>query len=876
MQYYKKSIDDTLNDLNSSKEGLSKAESSIRLKNDGYNELETKANINLFQLFLSQFKSFIIYILLFAVVLSFVLEEYVDATIILIILIINALIGFFQELSAHRSLQALQKFNSVNANVYRNGELHKIDAKYLVPGDIVYLEAGDKIPADLRITKGTKIKVEESALTGESLPVDKDEKQIKKEVQIGDQKNMLFSSTTLLEGSATAIVVNTGMNTEIGKITSMIKEVEEEPTPLQKKLDDFGKKLGYGVIGICLLILVVFGIKEFLANGITPTLFLDVFLIAVALAVAAVPEGLPAVVTITLSIGVKKLLKKKALVRKLSSVETLGSCNVICTDKTGTLTKNEMTVEKAWSLDGETSITGTGYCPLGSFSGDKLPDILFEIGDACNNASLFKKKGVWTISGDPTEAALLVSSKKAKISQKYEKLDELPFDSSRKLMSVLVEKNKKRYTYTKGAPDAILKKCDYVLINGKKKKLTSQLKKQIQEQNHQYASQALRVLGFAYKEVSSNKDFKETSLIFVGLQAMIDPPRPDVIDSVKKTKKAGITTIMITGDYPETAKAIGKQIGIEGEVLTGDEVSKMSTSELKKALNNNTRIFARVVPEHKQKIVTALQGQNNVVAMTGDGVNDAPALKKANIGIAIGSGTDVAKEASDFILLDDSFTNVVNAIEEGRGIYNNIQKTIMHLLSGNLSEVLIIFLAVLFGWNLPLTAVMLLWINLITDGAPALALAVDPYSKNIMNQPPKPVKEGILPKRKLALISLLGGFISLLALAMFKIFGGDFDNSTQTSLAQTMVFLFIVLSETILLLLIRNYYGTPLFTNKWIWSAFVFSIALQFIVIYTPLSTLFGVVSLSLYQLAIIFISSALLILFSFITKWFIIPPQRR
>lgn len=875
MLYYQKKSEDVYDYLKTSSQGLSQAEAQIRLEDNGFNELETKSNINLFKLFIYQFKSFIIYILLFAVILSVALQEYIDATIIVIILLVNALIGFFQELSAHKSLKALEKLNSIKTNVYRDEKLVRTDARFLVPGDIVYLEAGDKIPADLRIVEANRLKVEESALTGESLPVEKNSSVIHKEAQIGDQKNMLFSSTTLLEGTAKAVVVETAMHTEIGKITSMIRETKEELTPLQKKLDDFGRKLGYVVIGICVIILVVFGVKEFLINGITYALFLDVFLIAVALAVAAVPEGLPAVVTITLSIGVKKLLRKKALVRKLSSVETLGSCNVICSDKTGTLTKNEMTVQKAWVYGQESNIEGVGYSPQGVLSNHKIGSFLFEIGAVCNNSSIFKHKGMWRISGDPTEAALLVSAKKANVDTQIKKLDEIPFDSSRKLMSVLVEKNNSLQTYVKGAPDNILKKCTHILIKGKKKPLTKEIIQKIHEQNDIYAKQALRVLGFAYKDISNKKEFKENNLIFVGLQAMIDPPRPDVIDSIQRTKEAGIRVIMITGDYKETARAIGKNIGIGGNLITGEELSKMSSNQLKEALRNDTNIFARVIPEHKQSIVSSLQELGNIVAMTGDGVNDAPALKKANIGVAVGSGTDVAKEASDFVLLDDSFTNIVNAIEEGRGIYDNIQKTIMHLLSGNLSEVLIIFLAVLFGWNLPLTAIMLLWINLITDGAPALALAVDPYNKNVMSQKPKPAKEGILPKKKLALITLLGGFITILALTMFKFVGGSFNNSATTTIAQTMVFLFIVLSETILLLLIRNYYGTKMFSNIWIWLAFIFSIGLQFIVMYTPLSGLFEVVPLSLHQLGIVFGAAAMLIVFSFITKWFIIKPQR-
>ena len=872
-EYYNQDVKAVINNFESDEKGLSSGQARLILQKNGYNELLTKTNINKFKLFISQFKSFIIYILFFAVVLSFVVHEYVDAIIILVILIANSLIGFFQELSAQKSLEALKKLNTINAKVYRDGKLIQTDSKNLVVGDIIYLEAGDKVPADCRIIEANKLKVEEAALTGESLPVNKDVLTITKKVQIGDQKNMLFSSTAIAEGSAKAIVVRTAMNTEIGKITSLIRDVKEELTPLQKKLDTFGKKLGYVIIGICLIILIVFGIEEYMKNGLTLVILLDVFLIAVALAVAAVPEGLPAVVTITLSIGVKKLLKKKALVRKLSSVETLGSCDVICTDKPGTLTQNQMTVLNAWTLNEEVTIDGVGYNPNLTLSNNINP-LLFEIGAICNNASLYKKNNLWVISGDPTEAALIVSSKKAKIDASFKKIDELPFDSSRKLMSVLIEKNKKLLTYTKGAPDQILSHCTHAILNGKKIAMTPTLKKKIQEQNDTFAKQALRVLAFAYKETSSKKDFKESGLTFVGLQAMIDPPRPDVLDSIARTKSAGIRVIMITGDYKETAKAIGEKIGIEGEILTGEQLSKMDNKELSKALNNNTNLFARVIPEHKQRIVGILQNQGHIVAMTGDGVNDAPALKKANIGIAVGSGTDVAKEASDFVLLDDSFTNIVNAIEEGRGIYDNIQKTIMHLLSGNLSEVLIIFLAVLFGWSLPLTAIMLLWINLITDGAPALALAVDPYSKDIMNQKPKPAKEGILPARKLALITLLGGFITILALGLFKYLAGDFFDPQAVLIAQTSIFLFIVLTETILLLLIRNYYNTPMFSNIWIWLAFTFSIGLQFVIMYTPLRDVFEIAALGMRELSLIGYGALVLIGFSLLTKWVIIPPQ--
>jgi Ca2+-transporting ATPase len=868
MLYYKNSSSEVLKEVQSNEKGLTEIQAHARISKYGYNELKTEIKINKLALFLSQFKSFIIYILLFAVILSIILKEYVDASIILIILLLNALIGFFQELSAQKSLDALKKLNTIQARVFRDGKQKILDSKYLVPGDIIVLEAGDKIPADCRILECSKLKVEESALTGESVPVTKHANTLSKEVQLADQKNMLFSSTTVMEGTCKAVVVATGMKTEIGKITNLIRNTQEELTPLQKKLDDFGKKLGYAIIGICITILVAFTIKEYLASHLTPQVFLDVFLIAVALAVAAVPEGLPAVVTITLSVGVKKLLKRKALVRKLSSVETLGSCDIICTDKTGTLTKNEMTVEKVWNLEtGVVEVSGRGYTPLGSLS-KKISDKLFEIGFYCNNASLEKEKGLWKITGDPTEAALLVSAKKAKISEKlYKRIDELPFDSNRKMMSVLVEGRSKKQMFTKGATDQLLHKCTHYVFKGSVKLLTKEIKQHILEQNEEFAKKALRVLSFAYKPIQNTKDFKEEKLIFVGLQAMIDPPREDVKDSIQKAKNAGIRVIMITGDYSLTAKAIGEQIGITGEVLTGEDVSKMTDLQLHNALQNNTNIFARVIPEHKQRIVSILQKQNHIVAMTGDGVNDAPALKKANIGVAVGSGTDVAKEAADFVLLDDSFTHIVNAIEEGRGIYDNIQKTLMLLLSGNTCEVLIIFLAVILGWNLPLTAIMLLWINLITDGAPALALSVDPYAKNIMKKKPKNSKEGILSKEKLSLIFVRGILMALVALTIFYLFGGASEDPSKIAVAQSIVFTFVVISETLLVLIIRDYYKTPFFSNKWVWFAVMGSILLQAILLFTPLREIFGISLFNGLEAIVLGISLLVIVISSIILK---------
>ncbi len=839
MIYYQASIEALLQKLKTSPTGLSQQEVKRRLEKFGFNELVTKIKINKFKLFITQFKSFIIYILLFAVTLSLIASEYLDALIILTILVANALMGYFQELSAHKSLEALKKFNYLKAKVWRNQKLKSINAKYLVIGDVISLESGDKVPADCRLLESSRLKVQESTLTGESIAVNKAPGMFNLKTQIGDQSNMLFSSTTIAEGMATAVVVGTGMQTEIGKITCLIRETKEELTPLQKKLNVFGKKLSFAIICISLLIFCIIGTKEYLLVGFSFTAFREIALISVALAVAAVPEGLPAVVTISLSIGVKKLLKKKTLVKRLASVETLGSCDVICTDKTGTLTRNEMMVSHVWNLDGEALITGVGYEPIGDIS-KQLSPLVYEIGMVCNSASVIEEKDEWQIAGDPTEAALLVSAMKAGVKPEVDKISTIPFDTTRKKMSVLIKKQTHHYVYTKGAPDQTLEDCSHVSVNGEVVKLTDALKATIHKQINHFAKQALRVIAFAYKPTTADAEVSEEKLIFVGLQAMIDPPRDDVINSIKTTKQAGIRVVMITGDYKETAIAIGKKIGIEGLSLEGKELQKMNEIELQKALSDGVNIFSRTIPADKQKIVEALQKQGSIVAMTGDGINDAPALKKADIGVAVGSGTDVAKEASDFILLDNSFTHIVNAIEEGRGIFNNIQKTIMLLLSGNLSEVLIVFFAVIFGWDLPLTVIMILWINLISDGAPALALAVDTYDKEIMKKKPDTANTSILTAPQMRFVVFLGLVATVFTLLLFKIY-------SQYSLieAQTVVFNAVFIAEVGILFAIRSLFRTPQSTNIWLWLTVTVTCLMQLIIMYSPAAQIFNVVALN-------------------------------
>ena len=852
MQFSQQTGDEVLAALNSSLDGLSSEEVENRLRTHGQNILETSKPVNPLLLFVEQFKSFIIYILLFAVVFSLIIGEYVDSVLILAILLANALIGFFQELNAYRSLEALKKITALHAVAIRNGKREILDAAELVPGDIIVLEAGDKVPADARLLESVRMKVEEAALTGESVPAEKESAVIPEKKQIGDQHNMLFSSTSVVVGNGRAVIVATGMDTEIGRITTLITSAADEVTPLQRRLHRFGQKLGLAILFICFAVFCLLSLQSFFDGNLNTDVFISFLFIAISLAVAAVPTALPAVVTIALSIGVKRLLKKKALVRRLSSVETLGSCDVICTDKTGTLTKNEMTVRYGWTMDGEVELKGTGYEPVGEVTGEPV-QLLFETGLLCNNANLEQDGDDWKLIGDPTEGALLTSAGKLGLTNRAERIDELPFDSDRKMMSVPVRGQEGRLVvYTKGAPSHLLESCSRYYRNGAVQPLDSAARAVIEARNELYASQAMRVLAFAWKDVEEGEELNEEGLIFLGFQAMIDPPREDVMEAIKLTTSAGIRVIMVTGDYQATASAIGKEIGIDGEVCSGQELDDMDETALVAALQGGTNVFSRVVPEHKQRIIDALQKMDHTVAMTGDGVNDAPALKKANIGIAVGSGTEVAKEASDFVLLDDSFSHIVNAIREGRGIYDNIQKSIMLLLSGNFGEVLIIFLAVMTGMNLPLTAILLLWINMVTDGAPALAFSVDPYGTDIMTRKPKPRKESILPRSKLLLIGVLGTIGTAIALLLFWSHGGMESDPEKLRLGQTMVFNFVVLYEVVLVFVIRRDYQVPLFSNKWVWGAAALSILLQFVLMYTPLSGPFKIVPLEMNQLLLL------------------------
>ncbi len=839
MQYQSSKIKDVLKELNTTKEGLTRAEAVSRFARYGPNEIKKKAKVSPVKIFFDQFKSFIVGILLAAVIISLLLGERLDALVIGIILILNSILGFIQEFKAEKAIEALKKMASLKAAVIRDGKEIKIDAKEIVPGDILLLETGEKIPADSRLIESVNLQTQEAALTGESTPVEKN-LDITDKTNIAEQKNMVFSSTIVTNGRAKAVAVRTGMNSEIGKIAEMIQKEKPQMTPLQHKLKKLGELLGGAAIVVCVVV--------FLAGILFGKEAGEMFIAAISLAVAAIPEGLPAVVTISLALGVQRMVKRHALIRKLPSVETLGSTTVICTDKTGTLTHNEMTVKKLFVNNKIIDITGSGYKSEGVFSyKDKIIDtknfnLLLKIGAMCNDAKLSEEN----VIGDPTEAALIVSAAKANLKSELlthdsPRLGEIQFSSERKRMSTQHSIEGKKTIFTKGAPDIILELCDRILEDGHVRRITREDKKKILETNENFASEALRVLGFAYKQ--SDK-LEEKDLIFVGLQAMIDPPREEAKESIAKCSSAGIKVIMITGDYKKTAEAIGKELGLEGRAIDGHELE--SIEHLDEHIDNIS-IYARVDPKHKLQIVEALKRKGYVVAMTGDGVNDAPALKKADIGISMGiSGTDVAKEASEMILTDDNFTSIVNAVEEGRGIYDNIKKFVEYLLSSNLGEVLTVFVAIILGMPLPLVAIQILWINLLTDGLPALALGVDPADPNIMNRKPRKKEERILSRFIIRRMIFIGIIMMVGTLIVFRLY----DPTNNLIKAQTMAFTTLMMFQMFNVLNCRSentsLFKIGVFSNMKLIIAMAISIALQFAVIYIPvLSKTFGTTALS-------------------------------
>ena len=878
-KYFQKSVKEIESKLNTSMaNGLNESKVKTRLEKIGPNQLEEGKKRTVWNMLIDQFKDVLIIILLVSAVISVLLGEVTDAIVIAIIVILNAVMSVFQEFKAEKSLDALKKMTVPETVVIRDGQQKKIKSYQLVPGDVVLLESGDRIPADLRLFEVTDMRIQESVLTGESEAVEKNVNTVKdQDTSLGDRTNMAYMGTSVIAGRGKGIVVATGMDTEMGQIAGMLQEQKQELTPLQKKLNQVGKNLGI-IILFVIAIVVLLGCLR----GIS---FFEMFMTGIALAVAAVPEGLPAVVTIVLALGVRQMIKRNAIIRRLPAVETLGATTVICSDKTGTLTQNQMTVQKVVTVNREIDVEGTGYEPFGQFrqngksiqpSDDKVFSLLLKAAALCNNSSLRQNKEnqQWNIIGDPTEGALIVTAVKAGyqkegLENEYPRIKELPFDSDRKRMSTIhTTPDESQVIFVKGAPDQIIKRCVSYMDNGKTVQISESIRKNILEQNKELASSALRVLAIAYREITqteekslkSNEKFDidktESQLIYLGLMAMIDPPRKEAMQAVQTCRRAGIRPIMITGDYSLTARAIATQLDIyqQGDqIITGTELEKMSQSELEGVVLKTT-IFARVSPRHKQRIVKALQKNGQVVAMTGDGVNDAPALKESDIGVAMGiTGTDVSKEAADMILTDDNFSSIVSAVEEGRKIYQNIQKFVRYLLSCNLGEIITIFIAILIGLPRPLLPIQILWVNLVTDGFPALALGLDPGEMDLMERSPRDPDEGIFSGKMGFNIFSQGIFIGIVTLIAF------YYGYSQYSLevGETMAFGTLSFTQLWQSLNSRSDHFSLLklgfFSNKYLVLAILISGILQLTVMLIPyFQNVFKIVPLNLFQWLII------------------------
>ena len=836
------------------KQGLSEELATERFEEFGPNLLEEVGRVSPWRQFASQFTEFIVLVLIAAAVLSGILQEWMDAIAILVIVVLNAILGFIQEYRAERALEALKKMAAPMARVIRHGEARNVPAEELVPGDVIALEMGDLVPADARLLEDHLLQVDEASLTGESVPVKKKAEAVLPEnAPLADRCNMVYSSTVVTYGKGTALVTATGMGTELGKIAHLVQTVGRESTPLQDQLDKVGKLLVYGCI---LIVAAVFGLG--LWRGVPPV---EMFLTAVSLAVAAIPEGLPAVVTIALALGVRRMVQRNALIRKLPSVETLGSATIICTDKTGTLTQSEMTVRKIGLLDRTIDVTGDGYDPEGGFfidgrsvdPGEHDLRLALRIGVLCNNASL-KRGGQegsrWQVIGDPTEGALLSVAGKAglwlsDLVADYSMLEELPFDSNRKRMSTIWRGPHGGLTaYVKGAPDVVVGLCTRIQDNGRARPATAADRERLLSLNHQLADEAMRVLAVAYRDLEEKfaeptVDQVERELVFAGLMAMKDPPRSEAKEAIATARRAGLEVVMITGDHKSTAVAIAKELELYGDgdiAFTGSELDEIDDERLTEIVEK-IRVYARVSPEHKLRIVRAWGKRGHIVAMTGDGVNDAPALKEADIGIAMGiTGTDVSKEASDMILTDDNFASIVAAVEEGRAIFDNIRRFIHFLLSCNIGELLAMFLASLLGLPLPLLPIQILWVNLATDSLPALALGVEPAEPGGMERPPRPPSEGVITKRIASVMLMQGTVIGLLTLGAFVfeyfVMGGSVERARVVAFSTTIfaqnVHAFNVRSNR------YSVFKLGLFTNPWLLVAFGVVILSELAVIYVP------------------------------------------
>jgi Ca2+-transporting ATPase len=865
-----------LESLKATEAGLSTEEAERRLKEFGPNELVAKKGVSPLQIFFGQFKDIFVIMLLIAIVISVAINEIVDAATIGTIVFLNAVVGFVQEYRSEKAMEAMKKLTAPKARVLRNGKEVVIPSKDVVPGDIVLLEAGDRIPADARLLNVVDLKTDEAILTGESTAVSKQDEVLNEKTAVADRKNSVFMATHITYGRGKAVITSTGMGTEFGKVAKMVQSVEKVDTPLKQKLAKFAKKLGMIIVFVCAIIFLLELYELFVLGTSGIGEIINAFEVAIALAVSAVPEGLPAVVTVSLALGARELAKRNALIRKLSSAETLGATDIICSDKTGTLTKGEMTVRKIYVNNKMIDVTGAGYEPKGEFlldgstidpKKDESLTLLLKAGTLCSNASYDGQK----VLGDTTEGALIVAAAKMGLTKtdldnSYPRLQEVPFTSERKLMTTAHRSPEGQvFAYVKGAAEIVLARSENILKDGKAVKLTSREKQKILKTNEEMASQALRVLAVAYKELPKaeagkyDEDKLESNLTFIGLAGMIDPPRDEAKGANELCRKAGIKTVMITGDHKLTAVAIAKELTImqEGDLaFTGAEIDKMSDAEFDEIVEKAV-VYARVSPEHKLRIVKALKDKGHIVAMTGDGVNDAPALKQADIGIAMGiTGTDVTREAADMVLADDNFATIVTAVEGGRAIYDNIRKFSFFLLRSNFDELLVIGLFALLGLELPLAAGMILWINLITDGGPALALSLDPPQKDLMEKPPRDPKEGILHGRFASiLMSFTTQFLGtgVVFFLMFYVFGDGVVGSHDFQRARTMAFMQATLRELMVVWNCRserkNAFRVGFTSNKWLLFAVVASAIVTIIV---PFTGLFGTVPLTLEEWAIV------------------------
>ena len=851
-QWYQREADDALSSLKSGRDGLEPPEARQRLGRYGANELAEKKAVSPWALFLEQFKSFLIIILLIAVVLSAVLGEVADAVIIGIIILFASGLGFFQEYRAERAMEALRRMAAPMASVRREGKEVEIPARELVPGDIIILRTGDKIAADARLIEAVNLKTSEAPLTGESTPVEKKSAIIQGEAPVADRRNMVYMGTAVIDGRGSAIVTGTGMTTEFGKIASLLQAVKPERTPLEINLDRIGKWIAIGALVLCF---VLAGLGVLRGHEV-----LEMFIWGIALAVAAVPEALPAVVTISLALGVRRMAKRHALIRKLPAVETLGSTTFICSDKTGTLTQGKMTVRRIYADENSIDVSGVGYEPEGEFSvgGEKISvesesalGRLLLIGALCNDTALTASGRVWEVSGDPTEGSLLVSAAKAglwpeELNHQFPRIGEIPFSSERKRMTTVHQTPEGSVAYSKGAPELVLRSCRYIYAEGRERELSDKDRERIIAVGRGMLDDALRVLGLAYKRLDDGEisESIEQDMVFTGMVGMIDPPRPEAKQAIERCDQAGVKSVMITGDHKKTAVAIARELGLlkEGLALTGVELDSLSQAELEEMVER-IEVYARVSPAHKLRVVEALAKRGHVVAMTGDGVNDAPALKKADIGIAMGiTGTDVTTEAADMVLTDDNFASIVAAIEEGRGIFSNIKKYLMYLLSSNIGEILLMAGAILFGpllglpaGAIPLVAIQILWVNLATDGLPAIALSVDPPAPDLMKQKPRPRGQGVFTKEVVTLMVVGGVWSCLVNLGVFK---WALDVGRGMLEAQALCFLTLVLIQFFKAYNFRSdkqsIFKIGFFKNRWLNITILWEIALLAVIVYTP------------------------------------------